>query len=154
MPGFFVYILLLLSLSSHQTTPASSLHLLTFSFVELLLSLPLWSSPGSCHPFCFLNPFREKKKVHFFPLAPFCGSWNALRILFVLGQWGPVFLKLRPQFLQSGGDWFGVKECSWRRGFCVLNKNFILILQKGCCKFLKFDSFFVYPLSWMRQIGA
>jgi len=66
-------------------------------------------------PCCFRNPFREK--VHFF--GPFWGSYTS-RILFLLGQWGHIFLKLRPQFLLSWGDWFRVKECSWRRRCCVL----------------------------------
>ena len=63
---FTLFFFFCLSLSSRQTTPASSLHLLTFSFVELLLSLPLWSSTGSYYPFCFPNPFREKKKFTFY----------------------------------------------------------------------------------------
>jgi len=92
-----------LSLSSHQTTPASSLHLLAFLFVEPFLSLPLWSYTGSS-PFAF--PTRFAKKFVFF--GPFWGSCTS-RILFLLGQWGPIFLKLR-----LNSCFLGVIDLGWR----------------------------------------
>lgn len=54
-----------------------------------------------------LSQSISRKKFTFF--CPFCDSWNALRILFVLGQRGPIFLYTASIFA-SGADWFAVEE--------------------------------------------
>ena len=39
-------------------------------------------------------------------------------------------------------------------GFVFSIRILFSFIKRGCGKFLKFDSFFVYPLSWIRRNGS
>ena len=150
---FSVHILHLHSLSLIFLSPRTKPHQLP-PFISLLSYLwnhfCLFLSDLSQAPPPLLLSQPVWRKSSFF--GPFWGSCTS-RILFLLSQWGPIFLKLRPQFVLSWGDWFGVKECSWRKRCCVLDNNFILI-KGGGVNFFNLIRFLCTLLSRIPWIGT